>query len=159
MDAEKLKEIVLSLLDETFQTHHGIYTNRGTSLMETLATIDAAEASVPVGGQCPTLAAQVAHTAFYLEVLEKGIRGEDDEAVDWEHIWNTVNVVTPEEWEASKAHLAATYQRIRAEVAGFDSWNEDRLYVLAIIAHSAYHLGGLRQALCIVKAARGTDGG
>jgi len=158
MDAEKLKEIILSLLDETFQTHHGIYTNRGTSLMETMATIDAAEASVPVGGKCPTLAAQVAHTAFYLEVLEKGMHGED-ETVDWEHIWNTVNVVTPEEWDDSRAHLEATYQRIRSEVASFDSWTEDRLYVLAMIAHSAYHLGAIRQALCIVMAARGTDGG
>ena len=158
MDAEKLKEIILALFDETFETHHGIYTDKGTSLRETLATISAAEASAPVGGKCPTLAAQVAHTAFYLEVLERAMHGEDSGPVDWEHIWNTVTAVTPEQWEASKAHLLATYKRLRNEVAAFDSWDENRLYVLGMIVHSAYHLGAIRQALCIVTAEAGNGG-
>lgn len=152
MDAAKLKEIVLGLLGETFETHYGIYTENGTSLLETLATLSAAEASVPVGGKCPTLAAQVAHTAFYLEVMERAMHGEDVEQVDWEHIWNTVSAVTPEEWETSKSHLAATYKRVRAEVAYLEEWDENSFYVLGMIVHSAYHLGAIRQALCVVKA-------
>ena len=151
MDAAKFKEIVLALLDETFETHQGIYTYEGTSLIKTLATVSAAEASVPVGGKCPTLAAQTAHTAFYLEVMDKAMHGEDVEQSDWEHIWNTVSAVTPEEWEASQIHLAATYRRVRAEVAGFEEWNESAFYVLGMIVHSAYHLGAIRQALCLIK--------
>ena len=59
-----------TLLDETFDNVHGAYLDKGTSLFETLATISAAEASAPVGGRCATLAAQVKHMAFYLDVLE-----------------------------------------------------------------------------------------
>ena len=152
MDTAQFKQIVLGLLTETFETHHGIYTEKGTSLLETLETISAAEASVPVGGACATLAAQVAHTAFYIEVLERAMAGEDVEQTDWEHIWNTVKEVSPEQWEASKAHLAETYRRVRVAVEGFDTWSETRLWVLGMIVHSAYHLGAIRQALCVVKS-------
>lgn len=152
MDTASFKQIVLDLLTETFETHHGIYTDKKTSLLETLETVSAAEASVPVGGTCPTLAAQVAHTAFYIEVLERGMAGEDIANTDWEHIWSTVKEVSPEQWEASKAHLAETYRRVRATVEGFDSWDETRLWVLGMIVHSAYHLGAIRQALCVVKS-------
>jgi hypothetical protein len=39
----------------------------GTSLFETLETVSAQEASIPVGGKCASLAAQVAHVIFYIE--------------------------------------------------------------------------------------------
>ena len=50
------------LMEETFEAkHHGIYLDKGTSLFETLETISAREASIPVGGKCASVAAQVAH--------------------------------------------------------------------------------------------------
>jgi hypothetical protein len=52
-------------------------------------------ASIPVDGTCATLAAQVAHTAFYLEVLERSLRSGQFERVDWESIGRTVGAVTP----------------------------------------------------------------
>ncbi len=63
-----------TLLDETFDNVRGAFLDQGTSLFETLATLSAAEASIPVGGKCATLAAQVRHVAFYLDVLERGVR-------------------------------------------------------------------------------------
>ena len=62
------------LLDETFDNVQGYFLDKGTSLFETLATISAEEASIPVGGKCATLAAQVKHVAFYLDVLERNVR-------------------------------------------------------------------------------------
>jgi len=56
---EHFTQALLFLLEETFDTVHGIYLDKGTSLFETLATISAKEASIPVGGRCATLAAQV----------------------------------------------------------------------------------------------------
>ena len=53
------------------------FSMQGTSLFETLETITAAEASIPVGGKCATLAAQVAHVNFYLEVIEAYILKKD----------------------------------------------------------------------------------
>jgi hypothetical protein len=64
---QRFAEALLTVLEETFEKVQGIFLDRGTSLFETLETITAEEASVPVGGRCATLAAQVKHTAFYLE--------------------------------------------------------------------------------------------
>lgn len=60
------------LMEETFEAnHHGIYLDRGTSLFETLETVSSEEASIPVGGKCASLAAQVAHVTFYIESFER----------------------------------------------------------------------------------------
>jgi hypothetical protein len=70
IQAEQFTQALHMLLDETFDTVNGIFLDKGTSMFQTLATISAQEASVPVGGRCATLAAQVEHVAFYLDVLE-----------------------------------------------------------------------------------------
>ena len=71
IDQTRFTTELFDILDETFETHHGIFLDKGTSLFQTLATINADEASRPVGGKCASLAAQVAHVNFYLEVLER----------------------------------------------------------------------------------------
>ena len=103
---------LFAILDETFENHHGIYLDENTSLFQTLEMVSAEEASIPVGGKCATLAAQVEHVNFYLEVLERYIFENNTSRVDWGEIWRKVEKVTPEEWEASKAKLESTYRRI-----------------------------------------------
>ena len=82
-----------TLLDETFDNVHGAYLDKGSSLFETLATISAEEASAPVGGQCATLAAQVKHVAFYLDVLEQVVRTQQFQRQDWGKIWRETSAV------------------------------------------------------------------
>ena len=77
---------LLDIFDETFETHHGIYLDKGTSLFTTLDTITADEASRPVGDTCASLAAQVAHVTFYLEVLERIMHGQQVGKLDWGEI-------------------------------------------------------------------------
>lgn len=141
------------MLDEAFVTHHGVFLDRNTSLFETLATISAGEASIPVGGKCATLAAQVAHVTFYLDVNEAYILNKDIGEVDWNDIWVRVKEVTPEEWQEYQAKLKETYQRVLSLLQGFDDWNDERRVggALAILVHTAYHLGEIRQAMCTVK--------
>jgi hypothetical protein len=86
IDQALLKTTLLEVLDETFEHHHGVYLDRGTSLLETLRGIDHRQASVPVGGGCATLAAQVAHVTFYMEVLERQLDGGGEEKADWDEI-------------------------------------------------------------------------
>ena len=88
---------LFDIMDEVFVTHHGIFLDRNNSLFETLAPITAAEASIPVGNKCASLAAQVKHVSFYLDVLEGYIVGTPPQNVDWGEIWRTVEKVTPEE--------------------------------------------------------------
>ena len=112
MQTAHFTQALTLLLDETFDDVHGLYLDPGTSLFATLATISAAEASVPVGGQCATLAAQVKHVAFYLDVLEEAIRRQRFERQDWEKIWRETRAVTPEEWEGLQASLRESYNRV-----------------------------------------------
>ncbi|MCB0132931.1 MAG: hypothetical protein KDD78_18850, partial [Caldilineaceae bacterium] len=91
--AELFTNALNTLLGETFDSVQGIYLDKGTALFETLATISAIEASIPVGGKCATLAAQVKHVAFYLDVLEEGIRTQQFGRQDWDQIWRETGAV------------------------------------------------------------------
>ena len=149
--AQLIQEL-MDILDETFEHHHGIFLDKGTSLFETLERIDHRQASIPVGGKCASLAAQVAHVTFYLEVLERYFVANDTTPADWGAIWRDVEQVTPEQWEEYKANLQRTYRRIVAELKGVSEWESDPQLAsaLAIAVHTAYHLGEIRQALCII---------
>jgi hypothetical protein len=153
IDKGLITENLFDILDEAFVTHHGIFLDRGTSLFETLETITAAEASIPVGGKCATLAAQVEHVNFYLEVLEDYILNKERDNVDWGEIWRRVNKVSTEEWKAYQDQLKKTYQRVISMLQNREDWNDERPIggALAIAIHTAYHLGEIRQAMCIVK--------
>lgn len=144
---------LMEFMEETFEAkHHGIFLDRGTSLFETLETITAEEASIPVGGKCASLAAQVAHVTFYIEVLARAIVHNDNTRVDWGEIWRTVEKVTPEEWEEYKRKLRGAYQRMSELFKENQVWNEDTISgSMAIVVHTAYHLGEIRQALCTLK--------
>ena len=141
-----------ALLDETFENHHGIFLDKNTSLFQTLETVSVEEASIPVGGKCASLAAQVEHVNFYLEVLERYIFQHDNSRVDWGEIWRRVEKVTPEEWQTSKTKLEDTYRRIDKALHENKTWDEDTIGgAMAIVVHTAYHLGEIRQALCTLK--------
>lgn len=153
IQVEHFAQALYTMLDEAFDNVHGFFLDKGTSMFETLATISAEEASIPVGGKCATLAAQVKHVAFYLDVLEKAVRTQQFERQDWGKIWRETSAVTPEEWEASKAALRESYNRMKVLIADTTDWPSDREIggAMAAIVHTAYHLGEIRQALCIIK--------
>lgn len=152
IEVEHFMNPLFDLLEETFDKHHGIFLDANTSLFQTLETISAAQASIPVGGKCASLAAQVTHLTFYLEVLERFVFEHDNSPADWGMIWRTVEKVTPAEWNALQANLKKTYQRLVQRFRGTTRWNEDAIGGgMAIIAHTAYHLGEIRQALCVLR--------
>ena len=154
IDSDLFKKSLYMLLDETFDKVQGIFLDKGTSFFETLATISAEEASIPVGGKCATLAAQVKHTAFYLDVLVENVRTQKFERVDWGKIWREVTAVSPQEWQTIQDELRDSYNRIKQLIADQGEWqNENEIGgAIAMIVHTAYHLGEIRQALCTLKS-------
>ena len=143
---------LLNVLGETFDEVNGFYLDRGDSLFTTLATVSAAEASIPVGGKCATLAAQVKHTAFYLHVMNQSVRNPNFPRPDWGEIWRTVSVVTADEWQAIQAELRLRYDEIIQLVKDTPTWGEAEIGgAIGMVAHCAYHLGEIRQALCTLK--------
>jgi hypothetical protein len=151
--SENLREGLSVVWVETFEHVNGIYLDTGTSLFETLATISAEEASIPVSSTCASLAAQVEHVRFYLDLLEKVVRGENPPPADWDHIWNTVEKVTDVEWQTSQDRLRETYGSITTLLNTYSNWDDARAIggAVGMIAHTAYHLGEIRQALCTLK--------
>lgn len=150
---DKFTNTLFALFEETFESHHGIYLNKNTSFFQTLDTISPAQASTPIGGKSASIAAQVAHVTFYLEVLEQYMQAQDPGPQDWGEIWRTVGVVTPEEWNGIKSQLKAAHGRVLASMKQVDSWDNEAAIggALAIVVHTAYHLGGIRQAMCTLR--------
>lgn len=141
---------ILLSLEETFeQVRYNTYLDTGTSLFETLATVNAEQASQSMGGNCATIAAHVEHMAFYLDLIPKFAQNDHLE-VEWGEIWARVSTVTPEEWQTTQQKLKASYQAIREFTSQQDSWASPRVLggVMGMLMHNAYHLGEIRRALC-----------
>ena len=151
---ERFKEALLGCLEETFSNVRGIYLDKGTTLYETLEGVSAAEASRAISTNSATIAAQVDHARFYLDVLDDYMRTGVDKQNNWREIWETVREVTPEQWEDLKRRLKESHERAMATLNSFETW-EGRYDItggLSILVHSAYHLGGIRQALGAIRA-------
>ena len=148
---ERFTFTLFCLLSETFESVHGIYLDRGTSLFETLDGISAGQASRATSGRCATLAAQGNHVRFYLDILEGYMLEAPQKDVDWQSSWQ-IGAVSAEEWESLKMSLRESYARVRRTMEGFDSWDNDHRLggAVAIVVHTAHHLGEIRQMLCVL---------
>lgn len=149
---ERFTFTLFGLLTETFEQVHGIFLDKGTSLFETLDGITAEQASRAINARCATLAAQVNHVRFYIDVLEKYMLQTIDGPVDWDSSWR-IGAVTAEEWEVLKKSLRDSYIRARTTMEGLDTWDDDNRVggAVAILVHTAHHLGEIRQMLCVLR--------
>ena len=140
-------------MEETFEPkNHGIYLDPGMSLLETLEMISAEDASQALGEHCASLAAKVAHMIFFIESFERFALQGDESPRDWGAIWHTVEKVTAAEWEDYKGKLKDAYLRMEKLFRENPTWNETTIGgALSILIHTAYHLGEIRQALCVLK--------
>lgn len=143
---ERFRAAFLALLEETFERPHGIFLDKDTSLLQTLARLSAADASWSVSPGRPTVAAQVEHCRFYLEVLEKYMRGEAVGPVDWKEIWRTVREVDEAAWDSARVRLRTTYDRVSTRLRAIVAWDgeHDVDGALAVLVHTAYHLGQIQ---------------
>jgi len=99
-----------------------------------------------------TIAAHVSHLCFYLSVVLRSIRSEAVGKIDWKESWKK-QCVTKSEWETLRSGCRQAYTDVLAVVKGMDAWDrpDDVTDSLAILAHTAYHLGAIRLALGVVR--------
>ena len=142
-----LAKEILYLLTETFESpikDGNAYLDKGAGVFMTLNSVSAEDASRPASPGATTLAAQTEHVRFYLVALEGFITGAHTR-VDWTQSWQ-LTTVTAAEWDALRSDLRKTYEHTLELIRSFDRWNEDELGdALAMLTHSAYHLGAMRQ--------------
>src|SRR5215207_646844 len=146
---------VAYLLRESFEgSPEGLpsaYLDRGIGFFSTLKDVSAADASREFTGT--TIAAQTEHAKFYLDRLCEFINGRT-ERVNWEDSW-LIETVDDTEWEALQASVKKAYENLLLCLASVEDWTEDRTgMAVGMVAHTAYHLGAIRQ---IAKGVRTDD--
>ncbi|MGE6376952.1 hypothetical protein [Peribacillus muralis] len=142
-----LTESLKMLLNETFEgpENGGSYytdSKPNTGIFGTLEGVDAEDASLSIHGS--TIAAHADHIRYYLWVIRTMISGGEFEK-DWGASW-TISQVDEAKWTEIKEGLQTEYHTLLADIDTIDleKWLTN---VNATIAHSAYHLGALRQML------------
>jgi len=139
-------ESVAYLLRETFagspEGQPSAYLDRGVGIFATLDGLSAEAASKNFHGT--TAAAQIEHAKFYLDRLCEFINGRE-ERVNWEDSW-LIETVNDAEWDALRTTVEGSYEDALRCIAGVDSWTEVNIgMAMGMIAHTAYHLGAIRQ--------------
>ncbi len=123
------------------------------SLLGTLALFSAEQASRPPVPGRKTAAAHAAHLLFSLELATRRLLGENPDA-DWGASWEPSSV-TPAEWERLRGQIRDASATLRQVIADGTAWESMAFQgIIATVAHTAYHLGALRQLL---PAARGKN--
>lgn len=139
-------------LEEAFVQVHGIFLDKGDSLLETLAGISAEQASQPLGPRSGNIAAKVNHMCVYIEAVAANAAAGEYLPVDWEGSWK-VGAVDDAAWQALVDRLRTNYEGLRSFIATNETWDE--MFVggaFGLVAHNAYHLGEIRQALAAIAA-------
>jgi hypothetical protein len=131
------------LLKETFEKGGSFFLQKDTALLQTLEAISPEVASREPFPGAPSIAAHCAHLDYYVRVNHAAIVGREIE-VDWPSSWQ-VRSVGDGEWEALKRRLRTGYDDLTASLQSLP-WGEDSACdSMAIVAHTAYHLGAIRQ--------------
>ena len=147
---DALRRNLAFLLEETFASPArpggNAYLDRQSGWEPTLASLSAEAASRPAQPGGTTIAGHVEHARLYLEALLRFADGRP-EKVDWDATWG-VREVTPVAWEALKASFEETSARVVRAFEDRDTWDDHAVgAAMAVLAHSAYHLGAVRQRI------------
>jgi len=150
---DQQQKLALQFLEETFGTHHGIYLDKGTSFLETLDSVTAEAASERATAGTASIAAHVKHVIFYMDVIERSLRGEELGKVNWREIWENDQPVSRDAWIAQVAALRAEFAKVLQMLSDPAMWEREDAFgeFMAIAVHSAYHLGAIRQALAVIR--------
>ena len=121
-------------------------TSPGSGLLATIDGLSATEASQAGGPGRTSIAAHIQHLSASIALSTRGLRGEAPSR-DRSRSW-TVATVDDGEWGAVRARLRDAYQQLLVAVETRTAWDEDALgTAMGAIAHTAYHLGAVRQRL------------
>jgi len=146
-----LKDVLL-VLRETFEGsptgESSAYLDRGIGVFPTLDNLSAEQVSSEINGI--TIAAHTEHFKFYLDRLCEFIKGRT-EPVNWEQSW-LIDEVNETEWNALRDAVRKAYENVLRTFAEVETWSGDHIGdAVAIIAHTAYHLGAIRQIMKAVQ--------
>ena len=118
-------------------------------LLRQLESIDAKTASTRSMPGETTVAAHADHILYGLELLNRWSDGEENPwaTADWSASWKRKSVNEPQ-WRDLTARLRAAAEKWQRAAAARTDWDDvSAPGALASAAHTAYHLGAIRQIL------------
>ncbi len=147
MTTDFLKDLLI-VLHEAFEGSPpgagSAFLDQGIGVLPTLDEIDYEMASDLSLGT--SIAAHTEHSKFYIDRLCEFMTGRQ-ETVNWEQSW-LIETVNEEEWNILRKGVRKSYEKLLHVIAEIKIWNLDNIGdPIAVIAHTAYHLGAIRHAL------------
>jgi hypothetical protein len=118
-------------------------------LLRQLDTLSAEQASTRSTPGKTTIAVHVDHVLYGLMLLNRWAGGEENPwaSADWEASWKR-GTVSDEQWSTLRRELRDHAGRWRRVVETRTDWNEvTAAGAISSAAHTAYHLGAIRQIL------------
>ena len=143
--------LLTRMLREAFEGPPGPWTyftdtSPGTGVFGTVGRLSPAQVSQVGGPGGTTIAGHVHHLSSSLALSIRALRGESTTR-DRSRTW-TVSAVDDAGWTDLRARLRREYDSLVVAVEAHAMWDEDALGVaIGAIAHTAYHLGAIRQRL------------
>jgi hypothetical protein len=139
---------LVKLITETFEgppeQGGSAYLDKGAGLFQTIGPLSADLASQPPCPSAPTIAAHCAHLSYYVQKLHEFVEGREP-VLDWPRSWDS-SVVDEAQWEAIRGELRGRYEALMGTLNSLAMWNDDSIGdSMAILVHTAYHLGAIRQ--------------
>jgi hypothetical protein len=136
------------LFRETFEgmpkVEENVYLAHDSGMFITLGKIDAERASTEINAT--TIAAHSEHTRFYLELLDNYLN-KNMRVVNFSRSWD-IKIVSEDEWDDLRENISRIYRKTTETFNQNEEWSLDEITVaMGIIAHTAYHLGAIRQML------------
>ena len=146
INKEDFTQALSILLRETFEgmptREEQVFLDYDAGVFLTLGNISAQKASTEINSN--TIAAHAEHARFYIELLDNYMN-KDFRILDFKQSWH-VKAVTEEEWDELRENLSKNYRKVGETLEKNDVWALDTITVaMGIIAHTAYHLGAIRQ--------------
>jgi hypothetical protein len=156
--SDVFQRALLKILSEVFNGPPGneaYLLNPGDpGLLAQLDGVSAEAASArPMPGKT-TIAAHVDHVRYGLSLLNRWSAGEANPwaDADWDAAWRTTHV-SDAQWLALRGELRREADAWRKHAAARTEWNDlAAAGSLASAAHTAYHLGAIRQILAGLQA-------
>ncbi len=155
IETDRVVQAMLALLREGYEggetswfISHNVPDASILACLENL-TADQASAAPPHGGR--TIAAHAEHLRWALAFANTFFRGEQPD-FDWSKSW-TVARVDDQQWRSLLAELRREYETLAHAIEQRADWSDDAMLrgTMAQVAHSAYHLGAIRQLMRWVK--------
>jgi hypothetical protein len=148
-----ISTLLTRILREAFEGPPGPWTyftdiSAAAGVFGTIGVLSAAEASRAAGPAHTTIAGHINHLCSSLGLSTRAIRGKPagrDRSTNW-----TVTAVDDKQWTDLRASLRREYGALLVTLETHSKWDEDSLGdAIGAIAHTAYHLGAIRQRLAL----------